>query len=665
MATDVVHAVCPHDCYDACGLQVTAKDGRITSIKGDPDHPITQGFLCFKVNHYMDRLYHPDRVTRPLRRVGPKGSGQFEAVSWDEALQAVGGQLNAIIRECGGEAILPYTFAGNEGLLSHVMAGRFFDMIGASKLDRTICTAASDAALRWVYGEGLGPDPETLPLTRLVVLWGSNPMATNVHAVPLLDQARQNGAQIWTIDPLRTTTAARYDHHIALRPGSDYALAMGLAKALIARGSVDEAFVQRYVTGFESFHRLAEPWTRERTLKATGASAEQFEKLVETLATVRPALLRTGWGLQRHRDGAQIVWAISALSLILGTPQDVGGGHLAANSGAFHLNSAGLYHVEEHTQTIRHVNMVELGKALTELDNPPVRALMVYQSNPAATAPDQRRVLEGLLREDLLVVVHEQMMTDTANYADWVFPAAMSVEIQDLFVSYWHRYVQLGRPAADPLGESVSNSEFFRRLAHTMGISHPALSEDDESLIRTALDSSDPWMAGISYETLLRDPVQKVKLDTAVRPFLDTPIRTADGRFHIDPLPVGAGGFAASSSPDEFYLLSPSRRETIKSSYGNVASVVKTAEPELLMHPLDAHRQGVVDGQWVTVFNEWGETRMRIKPSEVAQPGTVVSYAVRWNGAAGGNNVNQLTPAGLSDYGGGATFYDARVRIRP
>lgn len=664
MAQKMVHAVCPHDCYDACGLRVTADGERITAIQGDPDHPITRGFLCFKVNHYLDRVYHPDRVTRPMRRTGPKGSGQFEPVSWDEALDAVARQLRSIIAESGGEAILPYTFAGNEGILAHVMASRFFRVIGASSLDRTICTAASDAALKWVYGTSLGPDPETLPRSRLVILWGSNPLATNIHEVPLLDEARQKGAEIWTIDPLRTATAARFDYHVALKPDTDYPLAMGLAHALIERGAVDRDFVNRYVTGFDAFCERVQPWTREHTLAVTGVGEAQFTQLLEALITRRPALFRTGWGVQRYRDGAQNIWAIAALSIILGTPADVGGGLLSSNSGAFALNQEALYGVEGVSNTTRVVNMVQLGDALTTLSDPPIRALMVYQSNPAATAPNQRLVLQGLAREDLFTIVHEQMWTDTTRYADWVFPAAMSVETLDLFVSYWHRYVQMSHAATTPLGESSSNNEFFRRLARAMGLSHPALEASDTELIKLALNTRHPWMTGITWEALQENPVQKLRLEVDVRPFLDTPMATPDGRFRIEPLPVPSADWSsADRGLDEFYLLSPSRRETIKSSFGNVATVVKTGEPELLMHPLDVQRLGFIADQWVTVANDLGATRMRLKPSDVAQPGTVVSYAVRWNSAAKDTNVNQLTPSVLSDYGGGATFYDARVRI--
>ncbi|PSR23520.1 MAG: trimethylamine-N-oxide reductase [Sulfobacillus acidophilus] len=666
MAVRMVHAVCPHDCYDACGLEVSVEDGQVTAIHGDPDHPITNGFLCFKVNHYLDRLYHSDRVTQPLKRVGPKGGDQFRPVSWDEALSEVGTKLNRILAESGGEAILPYTFAGNEGLLSHSLSERFFRKIGASRLQRTICTAAADAALNWVYGTAMGPDPETLPLTKFVILWGSNPMATNIHEIPLLDEARRRGAEIWTIDPLKTATAKRYDHHVTIQPGSDGALALGLARAILERQTADMAFIRDYVTGFEQFRAVADSWTLDRTLATTGLTRSQFGELLERLESSRPLLFRTGWGLQRRRTGAQAVWAISALSIILGAPRHRGGGHLVSNSGAFPLNWAGLWSGGSLHPTTRSVNMVQLGEALTALSDPPIRSLIVYGSNPAVTAPQQQKVLEGLRRPDLLTIVHEQMMTDTARYADWVFPACMSVEALDLYISYWHRYVQLSLPAVAPLGESVSNNEFFRRLAKTMGLTDPELQESDEGLIRTLLQSNHPWLEGISWDALVQHPVQKLKLPTDTRPYVDTAIPTRDERLHIEPFFADAGRIwqDQSSSPDEFQLLSPARRETIKSSYANVRSVMKTSTPELLMHPEDLRRLRLQPGQWVSVYNAFGETRMVVQPSEVPPRGIVVSYAVHWNDGADGSNVNQLTSATLSDYGQGATFYDAWVRIR-
>ena len=660
-----VHGACPHDCYDTCGLTLEAEGGRITRVAGDADQPITRGFLCLKVNRYLERLYHPDRVLHPLLRVGAKGQGRFARVTWDEALAAVAEGLRRVIERHGGEAVLPYSFAGNMGLLATgALDARFFRAIGASQLDRTICTASGNAALRWVFGACLGPDPETIPLARTVVLWGANAMATNVHQIPLLDEARRAGGEIWTIDPLRTATAQRYDRHLAPRPGSDLELALGLGRELIATGRWDRELVLERSDGFEAYRRLAEPWTLGRTADATGLDEAALGELAQRLAAEGPLLLRVGYGVQRQRRSAATVWAIAVLSLLTGSWRQVGGGLLLSNGDAFPLRPL----AGGGPRPERHVNMIELGRALTELANPPVGALVVYNSNPAATAPDQARVLRGLAREDLFTVVHEQMMTDTAKWADVVLPAAMAMETTDLHTSYWHRYVQLARPATPPAGEAVSNPELFRRLARAMGLSDPALQADDLTLIREALDVDHPWLGGITLEALVQAPVQKVRLDAASRPFLDTPVATPGGRFRLAPPPGTAVGGPVAAE-DEAYplsLLTPAAHETIKSSFGNVASLRRGhPRPELLMAAEDMARLGIRDGQEVRAHNARGAVRLTAVQSAVPQPGTVVSYAVRWNHEGGGKNVNQLTSADAADFGGGATFYSARVAVEP
>lgn len=663
----VVHGVCPHDCYDTCGLEVTARDGRVIKIRGDRTHPVTQGFLCFKVNHYVDRLYSSDRVLYPLRRVGPKGQGRFERVSWERALAEVGDRIKAIVSESGGAAVLPYSFAGNMGLLSKMsMDRRFFNALGAIQLDRTICTAAADAAQKWVYGMRLGPDPETLPQARLILLWGTNPAHTNVHELPLLDRAQDLGAEIWTIDPVATDTARRYRRHVAPIAGTDVALALCLGRELIDSGRYDQEFVATYTQGFDQYYRQAKLWTREATAQVTGISPGTIEVMADRLATVRPFLLRTGYGVQRHLFGAQAIWALSALAILTGSYRDVGGGHLVSNSDAFPLNWDKL--TAQHLlagRLPRRVNMLKLGEVLTRGDDPPIRALFVYNANPAVTAPDQSAVLRGLAREDLFTVVHEQMLTDTARWADFVFPAAMSTEILDLHTSYWHRYIQLNRPAAEPAGESVSNTEFFRRLAKAMGMNQPELAASDEELIADALDTPHPWIRGITLKTLKENPVQKVRLDAAVRPFIDSPGPWAKDRLRLEPLPAAAftGSVEEAAAEYPLRLLSPSARQTIKSSFDNIASIQKALHPELFIHPQDLGRYGFSAGDRVLVQSVQGQTPMVLVESDRVPPGTVMSYAARWNDAGEGTNVNQVTSARLSDWGGGATFYSARVRL--
>lgn len=664
LAEATVHGACPHDCYDTCGLVLKGDGRRITRVAGDPAHPITRGFLCLKVNRYMERLYHPDRLLYPLRRVGAKGTGTFARVSWDEALAEIAERLGAIVAASGGEAVLPYSFAGNMGLLAAgALDARFFRAIGASRLDRTICTASGNAALRWVFGTCLGPDPETIPQAREIVLWGANPMATNVHQIPLLDEARTAGARVVTIDPLRTATAARYGDHLQLRPGSDLELALGLGREILARGRYDRDLVEARATGLVTYRAAAEPWTLARTAEATGLAASRIAALADRLETGRPLLLRLGYGLQRQRRSAAAVWAIAVLSLLTGSWRDVGGGLMLSNGDAFPLRPLGA----GPAAPTRIVNMLELGRALTEFEDPPVRALVVWNANPAATAPDQSRVLRGLARDDLFTVVHEQMPTDTVQWADIVLPAAMAMETLDLHTSYWHRYVQLARPAAPPAGESVPNPELFRRLARAMGLSDPALQDDDMSLVAQALDSDNPWLDGITVERLLAEPVQKVRLAPHTRPFVDLPARTPDGRFRLAPPPGGGLALAAHGDDDArwpFALLTPAAHETIKSSFGNVTSLRRGhPEPEVLLAREDMDRLAIGEGERVRLHNDRGEAFARAVASTVPAPGTVVSYAVRWNHEDQGRNVNRLTSAEIADYGGGSTFYSARVGI--
>jgi anaerobic selenocysteine-containing dehydrogenase len=660
------YAVCPHDCYDTCGLKVTVEAGAVRAVRGAAEHPITRGFVCLKVSRYPERVTHRDRVLYPLRRVGPKGAGRFVRTSWEEALAAIAARLREIVRTDGGEAILPYSFAGNMGVLAYgSLDQRFFHALGASRLDRTICTAAADAATRWVFGARLGPDPEVLPEARLILLWGANPAVTNVHAVPLLDEARARGAEIWTIDPLRTETARRYDRHLAPVPGTDAALALGLIRFLVETGHYDRDFVDRYTEGFEALWEQARPWTLERTAAVTGLAPEAIRDLAQRVARVRPLLVRAGYGVQRQDNGGAAFWALGALAVVAGALRDVGGGFLGSNRDAFPLNHAKLTAPDLLPRPVRRVNMIQLGEALSERAHPPVKALVVYNANPAATAPDQRAVLQGLAREDLFVVVHEQMLTDTTRWADWVLPAALAFETLDLHTSYFHRYLQLSRPLRPPEGEAVSNTEFFRRLARAMGLEDPRLYASDEDLIRDALDTDHPWLRGITLEGLYAEPLQRVRLDPRTRPFVDTPIPTPSGRIRLQPPPWMRPPAASPPEDGRLWLISPAKRETIKSSFGNVESLRRhEPEPLLLMTAADAHSRGLAHGMRVRASNAEGSTVFRLVVSDVPRPGTAVSYAVHWNGDGDGTNVNQLTSQRVADAGGGATFYAARIDVQ-
>ncbi len=665
-----VHGVCPHDCYDTCGLEITAQDNQVIRIRGEQNHPITQGFACLKINRYQERLNHPDRVLYPLRRTGPKGSGKFTRCTWDEAMTEIGRQLQHILQNYGGEAVLPYSFSGNMGILSEAsMDRRFFHAIGASRLARTICTASADAAWKWVYGSRIGPDPESISHARFIVLWGTNPVATNIHQIPLLDKAVEQGADLVVIDPLQTETVDRYGSHIRLNPGTDAVLAMGIGRYLVDEKLYDADFVAHYSVGLDAYRQFVEPWTLEKTAALTGVKKPVIQQLAWRLKNVQPLLIRTGYGVQRHQYGALAIWAISALSILTGSYRHPGGGHLVSNSEMFPINWEKLTRPDLLRGNPREINMLQLGNALSPALNPPIKALIVYNSNPAATAPDQSAVLQGLMRDDLLTIVHEQMLTDTARYADWVLPAAMFPEILDVHTSYWHRYVQLNQPAVTPAGEAVSNTEFFRRLAQAVGLGRESWALDsDETLIKQALDTDHPWLQGITWDSLQSKPVQKLRLSIEDRPFID--FGWPQSGLRLDPLPLIGMGFKefVGANVDDRYplwLITPSRKNTIKSSFANIKSLlVKEPVPTVYMHPQDMKIFNVNHGDKVELYNDRGSCHMIVHASERVSPGVLLSYAVRWNADGNGKNVNQLTSQTLSDYGGGSTFYNTRVNMK-
>ena len=667
-----VHGVCPHDCYDTCGLELTLSAKNIVRIRGDRNHPITNGFACLKVNRYLERLSHGERILYPLRRTGPKGSGIFVRSSWAEAMEDIAWRLDQIIQEFGAEAVMPYSFSGNMGILSSSsMDRRFFHRINATRLRRTICSAAADAAFKWVYGSRMGPDPQMIVHMGRIVLWGANPIVTNVHQIPLLDKAAAQGAKIIVIDPLKTESAVRYGVHIALRPGSDAVLAMAIGRYWLKASLFDVEFVDKFGSGLEEYAQAVESWTVPRAAEITGLSPFTIENLAHELLQDPPLLIRTGYGVQRNRYGAQAIWAISALSILSGSYRYPGGGHLLSQSDAFPINWDLLTRPDLRQGNPREINMVQLGNALSSARIPPVKALIVYNANPAATAPDRSAVLRGLTREDLLIVVHEQMMTDTAHYADWVLPAAMFPEVLDLHLSYWHQYIQLNPKVLEPPGEAVSNTEFFRRLAQASGFGRESWVHDsDETLIRQALQSPHPWLRHITWDTLQHNPVQRLKISPQARPFID--FGHPPHGLRLKPLPLDNDTQTVGDNPLPFQdgeglpfqLLTPSKKNTIKSSFGNVESLLEPKEdPTVYMHKRDMKHLNLQDGDRVRLFNTLGSARFVARASDKVSPGLLLSYAVRWNRDQDGVNVNQLTGQELSDYGGGATFYDSRVRV--
>jgi anaerobic selenocysteine-containing dehydrogenase len=695
-----VHAVCSHDCPDACGILVRVEDGRATRIQGDPAHPVTRGFLCAKVTKYLDRVYSPDRLLYPMRRSAPKGQGKndatdFTRISWDEALTEITRRFRQISEESGPEAILPYSYAGNMGLLSYSgMAHRFFHRLGASQLDRTICASAGGAGMQTVIGRNVGTEPEAFRDSKYIIAWGANIHATNVHLWPFIEEARRNGARLVVIDPYKTRTARVADWHLPINPGTDVALALAMMHVIINEGLHNADYVSQYTLGFDQLRQRVQEYPPERVAQWTGISAGDIRKLAREYATVRPAAIRVNYGVQRSQNGGSAMRAIAMLPCITGSWAEAGGGLQLSTSGSFYLNMQALDRPDLMQKSplgrpARVVNMSELGKALNHLSGPPVKAIFVYNSNPAVVAPNHEEVLRGLMRQDLFTVVHEQFFTDTTRYADLVLPATTFLEHKDLNKAYGHTYLQMSNQAIDPLGESWPNTRMFRELALCMGFTDDCFQQDVDDLIDLTLTRPDQampagwekWMDGITRERLEKEG--HIRLNLGKGPFL----------------PFARGGFATASGKAELYseklaargldpvvsfvppqesrhsekarqfpleMLSRKADNFLNSSFTNIPSIQKMERPELLeMHTADAERRGIHEGDWVRIFNDRGEVRLKAHVNGAVQPGVVAARLNAARFAPDGKSVNSLTSEILTDIGGGATFYSCLVEVEP
>ncbi|HET7275942.1 MAG TPA: molybdopterin oxidoreductase family protein [Longimicrobiaceae bacterium] len=683
----LVRGACPHDCPDTCAMLVHVEDGRAVRVAGDPDHPVTQGFLCTKVNRYVERTYHAERITTPMRRVGRKGEGRFEAASWDEALDDISRRLGRVVEEHGPQAVLPYSYAGTMGLVqSESMDRRFFHRIGASLLGRTICAAAASAAWKHTYGDRVGPTPVEAERAKVILLWGTNTLTSNPHLWPALRRARERGARLIAIDPILTRTGRQCDQHLPILPGTDAALALGMMHVIFSEGLEDEDYLRRHSVGWEALKERAAGWTPTRTAEVTGVDESAVVELAREYASTRPSFIRLNYGMQRHAGGGMAVRVVSLLPTVTGAWREVGGGVTVSTSGAFHMNSAVLQKPEWVPAGTRTINMIRLGEALTRADagvgGPPVKALVVYNSNPGAVAPDLNQVRKGLAREDLFTVVLEHFQTDTADYADWLLPATTQLEHWDIHTAYGHLYVTLNRPSIEPVGASLPNSEFFRRLAARMGFDEPEFRHSDLDLIRQALDTDHPAMRGITFERLLEDGYARLNLPDSYAPFAD-PVRfnTPSGKIEIhspaleklglDPLPCytpPAEDPRAAKDRGERYplmLISPPEHQFLNSTFVNVPSLRKAAGgTRLLLHPNEAAVRGIEEGDRVRSWNARGEFIAHAEVTEDVRPGVAVSYGVRWARLSeGGRTVNDTTSQAETDMGGGPVFYDNAVEV--
>ena len=724
----VVHAACSHDCPDACGVLITVENGRATKIQGDPAHPVTRGFLCAKVAKYLDRVYSPDRVPHPMKRVGPKGpagtdsaSGlrglrgrrpfenphpaaknaasvghpqeTWQRITWDEALDTITARFQSIIAEFGSEAILPYSYGGSLGLLNGAsMDRRFFHRLGASQLERNICSAAGEAGLLSVIGVKLGTEPEQFRHSRYIIAWAANIHGNNVHLWPFIEEARRQGAKLVVIDPYRTRTAACADWYLPINPGTDAALALAMMHVIIHENLYDADYVARHTIGFDQLRAKVKEYPPERVSQWTGIAAADVAQLAREYATTRPAVIRLNYGVQRSEGGGMATRAVTMLPCITGSWKEVGGGLQLSTSGAYGVNKDALQRPDLMLTALgrptRSVNMVELGRALNSLDDPPIKALFVYNSNPAAVCPNHNEVVRGLKRPDLFTVVHEQFFTDTTDYADIVLPATTFFEHSDLQTAYGHYYLQMSQQAIEPLGECRSNVELFRALALRMGFEEECFLEPVEQMMDVALASTNPWLKGIDRKRLQqeghvrlnfqRDGAAEVApVERAFLPFANGNFATPSGKAELYSESLKAQGLDpvaqftpaaesrhCGSKAFPLELLARKADNFLNSSFCNLPVAQQMEQLGLLeINAADARPRGISDGDTVRVFNQRGEILLTAKVDGAVQPGVVCARLFWAKLAAGQRNVNVLTSEKLTDMGNSATFYSVLVEV--
>lgn len=674
--SDIVRGACGHDCPDSCSWIVEVRNGAAERLYGNPDHPFTRGTLCAKVNHYLERVYHPERVLHPLKRVGQKGEGRFVRVSWDEALADIASRWQAIAAESGAEAILPYSSAGTQGLIQMAsLDRRLFGSMGCSDLERHICGGVAAAGLSATIGTGTGIDPEDVVHSRYVVLWGTNTIVTNLHFWPLVREAQRRGARIVVVDPIRTRTADAADWHLQIRPGSDAALALAMMHVMIRDGLVDHDYVSRHAVGYAALAERARDYSPSAVSAIVGLPEEEIERFAREYATTQPSLLRPLIGLEHHVNGAMQFRTLVCLAVLSGAWKHRGGG-LARSTHALQFSVLDMDRVlmpEVQVPGVRVLNMRDLGSDLCRPDlQPPVRSLIVYGSNPVVSMPNQSRTRQGLLREDLFTVVHELFVTDTALYADYVLPATSQIEHLDLTPAWGHLYLALNRPAIAPRGEAMANTELFRRLAHALGRTEPWLFESDESMLRGALATGHPWLEGITYERLWDEGYVRLRCPEGWRPFADGGFATASGKAELFSEPLQALGHDPLPWPGEIpsgeglQLITGKALHFLNSGYSNMETHRRRAGDLFIeIHSDDAHARGLAEGDRVRVWNARGAVSAVCSVSDRVRPGVAWMPFGGYVDAGGTRqSVNVLTAEAPTDWGGGSGFYDAFVDVQ-
>jgi anaerobic selenocysteine-containing dehydrogenase len=705
MTRDIIVGACPHDCPDTCSILTTVEDGKAVAVRGNPDHPFTKGRLCVKVNDYQNRVYSDQRILHPMRRVGPKGSGQFARISWEEAMGDISARWKAIIAESGAQAILPYSYLGTQGILNGLNVGDpLFNKLGASVSERTFCDSGSCTAYMMTIGHTPGVDPESFVHSKYIVLWACNTLSTNSHHWPFIEQAKKNGAKLVVIDPVRTRTARLADWHIPIRPGTDGALALAMMNVIIGEGLIDKDYIDNHTVGFEELAERVAAYTPEFAAEETGIPVEDILKLAREYATTPPSVIRIGVAVERHAGGGQTVRAAACLPALIGAWKHVGGGLLQLPIWAFPVNWGGLMRPDLQPEKMRVINTWRLGPALTgemELD-PPIRSLFVYNANPMAMVTQQQALEAGLAREDLFTVVSEHFMTDTARYADIVLPATTQLEQKDIMFSWGHLYLSYNNPAIEPLGEAVPNTELFRRLAAAMEIDDPFFYRTDDEMIEASMEWANPVLEGITLEALKEKGYMRLSMAAPSEwaPHRDGNFPTptgkcefkstaaAGGNFVVPLFRQGYGGDQSGEAVDPLphyippnenprtapalarryplNLISPKSHAFLNSNFANLPEQIAQAgeQQAVIMHPEDASQRGIAAGSPIRVFNNRGAFEAFATLSSDVMRGVVVAPAGYWQRSnRRGPTVHALTPTAFADLGRAPTLSDTLVDV--
>jgi anaerobic selenocysteine-containing dehydrogenase len=661
----IVRQTCPLDCPDACSLLVTLENGRVVKVAGDPNHPVTKGFACSKTYRYPERAYLETRPQYPQKRLGKKGQGRWQRLSWDEALDEIAARVQTVLGQHGAESILRYNYAGTMGLHQGTHAHALFRALGAIELEETICATTGSAAWAQTYGNArFGTNPEDVPHAKLILLWGINSLATNSHLTPFLTKARRAGAKIIHIDPYQNKTSLFADQHIRIRPGTDAALALFIAKTIIASPFLDKEFIEQHTRGFEHYKQAAQVWTAERTAEVTGIDAVTLQALALEYTQTKPSFIRTSYGITRHEGGGNAQRAITMLPILTGQWKHLGGGALLSTSGAFQLNRSRLGAAHLVKPTTRRVNMNQLGRELESQRG--IHAMFVYNCNPAVVAPDSGAVQAGMKREDLLTVVLENAHTETAELADYLLPATTFLEHDDLYTAYGHYYLSYNQAATAPYFEARANSWIFAELGKRLGVTEESLYWDTETLTKELLNTQHPFVAGITLEQLKTNGYVRLNVPDAFLPYQHGSSFTTDHKLHLYPAPEYIVPTDTTSTEYPLKLMTPPAHHFLNSTYGELEKIrgLEGGEPHAMIHPSDALRYSISDGQNVRISSRQGSVVRRANVTNATSQGVVVVEGTWWGKhAPDGKGINVLTSQNLTDLGGGSLFHNTPVRL--